>query len=477
MSKIICEVCGTTYPDTASQCPICGYVNPGTAGGTEDPAMGHDESYQHVKGGRFSKSNVRKRNKGIAVPVVHNTTTDKISREKSSGSQPPRHSGSGGAHTSGDDDKKSTALIVAAVIILLAIVAVVIFVSMHFFGPGSAVGTVPSTAESTVLPSETEKIPCQSITLDVSSIVFTKSGESRMLNVELSPADTTDAPIYSSSNEEVVVVSESGLVTAVGSGKATITITCGSAAVKSSVICDIPDVPEATTEASEPLESTETEETTEAAETTEVTEPENEDKTLKLNRKDMTFSHKGETWTLYEGTTAKENVKFSSADEKIVSFADGVVKAVGSGTTTVYAEFDGKKTSCIVRCAFSDPDAEPDLGGNGGGVSEDGEGNTQPAPTESAPTESAPAETGATEPPATTAPSIKLNREDMTMATKGETWTLYEGSVPKKDVVFRSADSKVATFTDGMVTAVGSGMTTVTAEYDGKLVSCIVRVR
>ena len=24
MSKIICDVCGTSYPDTAEQCPICG---------------------------------------------------------------------------------------------------------------------------------------------------------------------------------------------------------------------------------------------------------------------------------------------------------------------------------------------------------------------------------------------------------------------------------------------------------------------
>ena len=26
MSKIICDVCGTTYPDSATQCPICGCV-------------------------------------------------------------------------------------------------------------------------------------------------------------------------------------------------------------------------------------------------------------------------------------------------------------------------------------------------------------------------------------------------------------------------------------------------------------------
>ena len=28
MSKIICEVCGTSYPSSAAQCPICGCVRP-----------------------------------------------------------------------------------------------------------------------------------------------------------------------------------------------------------------------------------------------------------------------------------------------------------------------------------------------------------------------------------------------------------------------------------------------------------------
>mgnify|MGYP003306756043 CR=1 FL=1 len=25
MNKVICDICGTSYPDTADQCPICGY--------------------------------------------------------------------------------------------------------------------------------------------------------------------------------------------------------------------------------------------------------------------------------------------------------------------------------------------------------------------------------------------------------------------------------------------------------------------
>ena len=63
MSKIICEVCGTAYPEASTQCPICGCVRPadanGVPSGPEEKAP--ERTYLHVKGGRFSKANVRKR--------------------------------------------------------------------------------------------------------------------------------------------------------------------------------------------------------------------------------------------------------------------------------------------------------------------------------------------------------------------------------------------------------------------------------
>ena len=62
MSKIICDVCGTSYPETATQCPICGCMRPAEAQGLSGEAES-PRTYTHVKGGRFSKANVRKRNK------------------------------------------------------------------------------------------------------------------------------------------------------------------------------------------------------------------------------------------------------------------------------------------------------------------------------------------------------------------------------------------------------------------------------
>ena len=60
MNKIVCDLCGTSYPETAPQCPICGTAKSDTAKTKPDAESG----YAYVKGGRFSHANVRKRNAG-----------------------------------------------------------------------------------------------------------------------------------------------------------------------------------------------------------------------------------------------------------------------------------------------------------------------------------------------------------------------------------------------------------------------------
>ena len=66
MNKIICDVCGTMYPENASQCPICGCAKPANAAVTPEEGTSAENAagaYVYTKGGRFSKNNVRKRNK------------------------------------------------------------------------------------------------------------------------------------------------------------------------------------------------------------------------------------------------------------------------------------------------------------------------------------------------------------------------------------------------------------------------------
>lgn len=154
MSKIICDVCGTSYPETAVQCPICGCVRPGevkvVAGDTAIPVEEKTATpYTHVKGGRFSKANVRKRNMDKGVDVEQEVRSD--ANENTNENDQPQNSGK---------NKVDVALTVTVIALLLAIVAVVVYIVLRFFTPafaGNGSGaetkapTVPTTASVTTI--------------------------------------------------------------------------------------------------------------------------------------------------------------------------------------------------------------------------------------------------------------------------------------------------------------------------------------
>lgn len=77
--------------------------------------------------------------------------------------------------------------------------------------------------------------------------------------------------------------------------------------------------------------------------------------------------------------------------------------------------------------------------------------------------------------------AFTLNRDDFTLASSGETFSLsakFTGSGADDDIItWSSSDSSVATVSDaGLVTAVGNGTTTITAtEKGGYQQECIVR--
>ena len=71
------------------------------------------------------------------------------------------------------------------------------------------------------------EVPCTGISLDESTLSITHIGDTGTLVATVSPVDTTDAVVWSSSDNDVVVVA-GGTVTAIGCGTATITATCGS---------------------------------------------------------------------------------------------------------------------------------------------------------------------------------------------------------------------------------------------------------
>ena len=107
MNKIVCYVCGTSYPENATQCPICGYVQTAEASVSANSAEG---GYTYVKGGRFSKANVKKRTQANVQSGQAPVPTKKHSTKKAK--------------------KSNVGSIILIVVLLLAIFAVVSYIAL-----------------------------------------------------------------------------------------------------------------------------------------------------------------------------------------------------------------------------------------------------------------------------------------------------------------------------------------------------------
>lgn len=173
---------------------------------------------------------------------------------------------------------------------------------------------------------------------------------------------------------------------------------------------------------------------------------------FKLNREDFTLDHVGEIFQMkatYTPANARGDITWKSSDPNVASVSwNGLVTAVSPGTVTITASVAGVgDKTCIVRCNFAS-----------------GSTTTTTTTTTAPATSSTPSASG-----------VKLNREDFTLSSVGETWRLtVSGS--SSAVTWSSSKPEVATVSgDGTVTAVSKGTATVSATVDGVTLKCIVR--
>lgn len=348
MSKIICEVCGTRYPDTAAQCPICGKVHGNENDASEQEVQAEElvvPSRPAVKGGRFSKKNVRKRLKNQAVyeePEVVNQTVNEAEEESEEDFEE-------------EEVKKGGTLVnVLLVFVIIALLAVSSYIFLEYFMPnfmGGEPAELPTTAvvEETEAPTEaptetpteaepTEPptVPCQQLVLDITDITLREAGAMYLLNVQMLPEDSTDTIMYISSNEDVATVNEEGRVTAVGEGAVVITAVCGDQQLECNVVCDFaPEETEVPTEA--PTEAP--------------TEPPFKDVKLSVKVTDTTLRTRGQqTPVVLTCDLDFDEVTWTSENEDIATVGDGVITRVGSGTTKIIGTYGDQKVEIIVRC-------------------------------------------------------------------------------------------------------------------------------
>lgn len=82
-------------------------------------------------------------------------------------------------------------------------------------------------------------VPCTGIQLNVNNINFNALQSTYTLTPTVTPSNTTDALIWSSSNTAIATVSSSGVVTSKGVGTATITVRCGGYSASCTVISTV----------------------------------------------------------------------------------------------------------------------------------------------------------------------------------------------------------------------------------------------
>ena len=233
MNKVICEICGTSYPETARECPICGYTQVVGAALREEMETGE-------------------------VPAPENTRPAEAAQQDDGQEY--------GDFEYEDEPRESNALLVMLlVVVITALLAVTAFIGIKYVLPNvlpeettvPTVVTEAPTTESTEVPT----VPCTNLVLTSGgTVVLEKEGQYWLLNVVILPVDSTDKLTYESSDESVAVVNAEGRVTAVAAGEAVITIRCGEQALECRIICDIPEpttIPEVTEDTEPTEESTE----------------------------------------------------------------------------------------------------------------------------------------------------------------------------------------------------------------------------
>lgn len=418
MSKIICDVCGTAYPETSTQCPICGCVRPANAQSISSVAGEESQvrKYEQVKGGRFSKENVRKRT---------------MSNQAGTYSKPAKSASSAPARPKKKKKKtdSNTGLVITILVLLLAIIAVVAYIFIKFFLPAPAPEDVPTDPIVTEAPSEaTEEtvgdVYCMDIVLDAYDIHLENAGDSTYLVATPDPVDATEEIVFESADSSIAMVESDGRVTAVSKGETFITVTCGIVSTQCKVTVG----------------------------------PKEE---FLLNRQEITFEKAGDTWNVYSGNISMDKISWMSDDETVATVDNGVVTAVGDGVTMIYGNYEGQVQSCVIRCSFVENETEGGTAGNGD-VSSDAD-TTPTDPTETQPSSSeykAPFSlknlTGIDNKEA----SLYVgNSFDLALVDsngthiKGVTWTV-EGSC--------------CSVSDGTVTAVRSGNCVIVATYGGE---------
>lgn len=340
MSKIICDICGTTYPETAEQCPICGCSRDAAV-----DLLGEDLLEISPDSRRKARSEAEPRRKQIfdfdEVNSPREEPVDEVNIDDSPYDE----------DEDGEEPRQNTLVIILLTVLIAGLLLAAGFLFLRYILPNMGdKETVPVQTQEQVQQTVTETteftIPCQSLALASGGQVELSVGGQHLIHAIATPADTTDGIFYTSQNEGIATVTEDGKVTAVAEGQTEIEIVCGVNRLKCIVIVQnvVETEPPTTAAAETEPEGTEAvEETTAAVAASDVE--------LKLKKSDISLGVYRQIQLELDCGLEQNQVEWSSDDAYIASVDEnGLVTAKQGGTTKVRAKYGDQEVFCWVRC-------------------------------------------------------------------------------------------------------------------------------
>lgn len=349
MSKIICDICGTTYPDTSECCPICGFSNDSSV---ELPVSDYSEEVS------LEEMDVNTSTAPASARKKEIFDFDEVNMEEE-----PEEEYSEQDYDEEEEEEEprhNTLAIVLLTTLIVVLLGVAAFIYLRYFLPNMGKDENVATTEviqemETTAETAEPTVPCQQMGMLSAAIAeLNAEGQQFLLHVKAFPENTTDQIIYTSEDESIATVTEDGKITAVSEGETKIIISCGK------VVMDCPVIVKYVEETVPPTtEETVPEETTPAAETTGAEEqaPQSgtnlKNVTLKLKQKDIKLGVYYYHELVLDCDLKPEEVTWSSEHPHIATVDEkGNVTAVKEGTTSITAKYGDQEVQCIVRCVW-----------------------------------------------------------------------------------------------------------------------------
>lgn len=339
MEKVVCDICGTAYPETEECCPVCGCTKESGA-----ELMGQEEDFL-----KDSPLTAAKKVDGKYVTAPAEEDDDEGEEEEDDDIE-----------ESEDESRGNTGVVILLVVLIMILLAIAGFLFVRFLLPGMMEKNVPETEpaeqmEMTEVPTTQPGIPCQQlIMVSGAALDLTREGEFKLINVKVKPADTTDKLEYVSADETVATVNSEGRITAVGEGETVITVICGEQRMDCKVyvryIEETVPPTEVQTVPPETVDEAATEESEETAPPTEAeTQPQLKDVVLKLGRTDISMGAGLQFTIPLACELSYEEIEWSTGDSRIATVENGVITARARGTTLLTAKYGEQTVTCWIR--------------------------------------------------------------------------------------------------------------------------------